>query len=90
LDHLVPFTGELFSCRSEDRELAAARVAPLPNDLHDAWLQAVAATMSEATLATIADDAITAGADRSPHDDDFAGLIGEMQVLARAHPGATW
>ncbi len=78
LDRLLPFSVEL---------LADDPIAPSAAERAAAWRRAVEATCDEATLAY---DGDLLGAAPVRTADDLSALIDEMQVLARAHPGATW
>ena len=50
----------------------------------------VASTLAEATLTMPADGPMQTGGRTGRHTEQFSYLVGELQVLARAHPGATW
>ena len=86
VERLMPFSTELFRSNAGDAALVSSGVAPDPSELHTIWSAEVQAACDAATLAIDSDQQ----ADPTVHSDDFDELIGEMQVLARAHPGATW
>lgn len=90
---LWPFVGELFDSDPAVVALAEngrAGVAVPPEELRDEVLTAVQATLADAGL-PVPDAPFAAGGGRAGrHSESFGRLIGEMQVLARAHPGATW
>lgn len=90
IDDLWRYTGELFETDEVERTLVDAGVAADPAALHDRWTETVSATMSEATLTVPAEGPMQTGGRTGAHTEGFSYLIGEMQVLARAHPGATW
>jgi ring-1,2-phenylacetyl-CoA epoxidase subunit PaaC len=90
LDALMPTTGEMFRVGAADEALAETGVAPRPEALLRGWLPIIEQACAEATLVLRHDGAIVLNDARRSHRDDFADLIGELQVLARAHPGATW
>lgn len=90
LDELWRFTGELFEADEVERELVAADIAADPAALHDEWRATVAATLADATLPVPADGIMQTGGRTGRHTETFSYLIGEMQVVARADPGATW
>lgn len=80
VDALWPYTGEFFD------------VTP---DLREAWLAVVEPVLAEATLDRPADRPSThlapAGGGRNGrHTEALSLLLAEMQVVHRAHPGATW
>jgi ring-1,2-phenylacetyl-CoA epoxidase subunit PaaC len=93
LSDLWPFVGELFDPDPAVLVLAEAGqdgVAVPPEELRDEVLTAVQATLSDAGL-PVPELPFAAGGGRfGRHSESFGRLIGEMQVLARAHPGATW
>jgi ring-1,2-phenylacetyl-CoA epoxidase subunit PaaC len=90
LDHLWRYTGELFESDDVERTLLASSIAADPDQLHGTWRTTVAATLREATLAMPADCVMQTGGRIGRHTEPFSYLVGEMQVVARAHPGATW
>jgi ring-1,2-phenylacetyl-CoA epoxidase subunit PaaC len=90
LDDLWRFTGELFEADDVDRDLIAAGVTADPAALADEWRATVAAALTEATLTIPTDDVMRTGGRAGRHTESFSYLIGEMQVVARAHPGASW
>ncbi|GAA4243534.1 1,2-phenylacetyl-CoA epoxidase subunit PaaC [Dactylosporangium darangshiense] len=76
VDALWPYTHELF-------EGDAA-------GLREAWLAEVDEVLSEATLTRPADGWAPSGGRQGVHTEALSKLLAEMQVLHRAHPGATW
>jgi ring-1,2-phenylacetyl-CoA epoxidase subunit PaaC len=75
VDELWPYTHELFDGEPE---------------LRDSWLSTVDAVLAEATLRRPADGWAPRGGRAGRHTEHLSYLLGEMQVLHRAHPGATW
>jgi ring-1,2-phenylacetyl-CoA epoxidase subunit PaaC len=90
VDQLWRYTGELFERDHVDDELVAAGVAADPELLDTAWHATVDATLSEATLTRPAAATMQRGGRDGRHGEGFSYLLGELQVVARAHPGATW
>ena len=78
VDELWPYTHELFTD-------AAAPFEPL----RAAWLATVEPVLAEATLTRPADGWAPDGGRRGVHTEHLSYLLAEMQVLHRAHPGAT-
>ncbi|HTJ37202.1 MAG TPA: 1,2-phenylacetyl-CoA epoxidase subunit PaaC [Dactylosporangium sp.] len=76
VDALWPYTHELF-------EGDAA-------GLRETWLAEVDEVLSEATLTRPADGWAPSGGRQGVHTEALSKLLAEMQVLHRAHPGATW
>lgn len=90
IDRLWRHTNELFERDEVEDALVEAGVAPDPDVLRAAWLSTVESTLAEATLERPADEYVTTGGRTGTHTEYLSYLLGEMQVLARAHPGATW
>ncbi len=90
LDALWRYTGELFESDQVEEELVAAGVAADPAQLHVEWGLLVRDALGEATLGTPGDVPMQTGGRAGRHTEEFSYVIGEMQVVARAHPGATW
>jgi ring-1,2-phenylacetyl-CoA epoxidase subunit PaaC len=76
VDALWPYTHELFEGEAAD--------------LRGAWLAEVDAVLAEATLTRPADGWAPTGGRQGVHTEALSKLLAEMQVLHRAHPGATW
>ncbi|HZB42269.1 MAG TPA: 1,2-phenylacetyl-CoA epoxidase subunit PaaC [Ilumatobacter sp.] len=90
VDTLWRYTGELFDRDHVDEELVAAGVAPDSAVLAGQWRSIVESTLAEATLACPAGVVMQHGGRTGRHTEGFSYLLGELQVVARAHPGATW
>lgn len=90
IDELWRYTGELFEADDVERELVADGVAADPAELRVEWRQTVATTLAEATLTMPDDGPMQTGGRSGRHTESFSYLVGELQVVARAHPGATW
>jgi len=90
IDGLWRYTAELFESDAVEDELVASGVAADPDALREQWRATVTSTFAEATLATPDDGPMQTGGRTGRHTEPFSFLLGEMQVLARAHPGATW
>jgi ring-1,2-phenylacetyl-CoA epoxidase subunit PaaC len=90
VDGLWRFTGELCEHDAVEDELVDVGVAAGLIVLADQWRTTVIATLDEATLATPADGVMQTGGRTGSHTESFSYLVGEMQVVARAHPGAAW
>jgi ring-1,2-phenylacetyl-CoA epoxidase subunit PaaC len=90
IDDLWRFTGELFEGDEVERELVASGVAADPEALRGEWRDTVASTLATATLTLPDDGVMQSGGRHGHHGEAFSYLIGELQVVARAHPGATW
>jgi ring-1,2-phenylacetyl-CoA epoxidase subunit PaaC len=90
VDHLWRYTGELFEADDVERTLVASGVAADPAALRDAWRATVSVTLAEATVTMPPDGVMQSGGRTGRHTEAFSYLVGELQVVARAHPGASW
>lgn len=91
LEALWPCTEELFEIDEIDAELFTAGVSPDPTELRADWDRSIDQVLAMATLERPEppSPAVTGGLG-GLHEEDFDRLIGEMQELARAHPGVDW
>ena len=90
LDYLYPYTNELFDSDATDEAAAAAGLGPLPSTLAADWQAQVLPLLTEATLSVPATVPFHSTGRRGVHSEALGHLLGEMQVVARAHPGAHW
>lgn len=91
LDALFNLTGEFFAEDDVDRRAAAAGWFPELSSLESGWREQVSDTVREATLTLPEFQFRTAISGRGGrHSEHLDHLLDEMQVLARAHPGASW
>jgi len=90
VDELWRYTGELFEVDSVEDTLVERGVAADPVRLRAAWDETVRDAFDEATLTIPDDTAMQFGGRSGRHTEEFSYLIGELQVVARAHPGAVW
>jgi ring-1,2-phenylacetyl-CoA epoxidase subunit PaaC len=89
LDELWAYTGELFAADEVDRQLAGTG-APDPVGLEPAWRDLVSDVVRRATLTLPPDGYMQSGGRQGRHTEHLGHMLGEMQILARSHPGATW
>lgn len=88
LADLWPFVGELFT---GDTTVDAAPGAAIdPAALRAEVMSAVEATLRDSGLEVPDVPFLAGGGREGRHSETFGRLLAEMQVLARAHPGATW
>ncbi len=91
VDTLWPFTGEMFTGDAVDAEMAASGEGFDPAALKSRWLDYVAKVFAVATLRMPPADAwMQKGGKQGIHSEHLGFLLAEMQVVHRAHPGATW
>lgn len=90
LTDLWPLVDELMRTDPVEQRLAAAGIAVDASTLRDPFDAAIDPILAEATL-TRPEVPAAAGGGRFGRPSEHLGhLLAEMQVLARAHPGATW
>ncbi len=91
VDYLLPFTEEFWSTSALEAEaLDQGTGVDLPA-LRAAWDQTVDEALLEATLTRPADTKrYVPEGKRGVHSEHLGYLLGEMQSLARQHPGAIW
>jgi ring-1,2-phenylacetyl-CoA epoxidase subunit PaaC len=88
-----PYVDELFDDDELVERLAAAGIAVLPSTLRPAFDAVVDEVFAEAVLERPAGRTAfiaSGGGRRGSHTEHLGPLLAEMQVLARAHPGASW
>ena len=90
IDDLWRYTGELFETDEIEHDLIAHGIAADPSELAGVWRDTVTSTLATATLTLPDAPVMQFGGRRGLHGESFSYLIGELQVVARAHPGATW
>ncbi|HEY9365793.1 MAG TPA: 1,2-phenylacetyl-CoA epoxidase subunit PaaC [Agromyces sp.] len=88
-----PYVDELFDDDELVERLAAAGIAVLPSTLRPAFDAVIDEVFAEAVLERPAGRTAfiaSGGGRRGSHTEHLGPLLAEMQVLARAHPGASW
>jgi ring-1,2-phenylacetyl-CoA epoxidase subunit PaaC len=90
LDELWMYTGELFEMDDGERALVGKGIAVDRATIKPAWDATVDRVLVEATLKRPADRWMQDGGRSGRHSEHLGHLLAEMQVLHRAHPGATW
>ena len=87
VDLMWPYTAELAGA-DDEAELQAGGIIGPP--IHDAWSDAVAATLATAGLTAPAGVEQRDGGLHGRHSEHLAPLLDELQSVARAYPGASW
>jgi ring-1,2-phenylacetyl-CoA epoxidase subunit PaaC len=90
LDHLLPYTEEFWTPSAAEDAAVAAGAAVDVRTLRAGWEALVADTLAEATLVRPQVRGYVPEGKNGRHSEHLSYLLGEMQILARAHPGATW
>ena len=88
LDTMWPFVDELF--REDPYAEAAGDAGVDPRGLRAAFDAIVPRAIVEAGLVVPEVPAARGGGRSGVHAEAFGPMLAEMQVVARAHPGATW
>jgi ring-1,2-phenylacetyl-CoA epoxidase subunit PaaC len=90
LDLLWPYAGEAFLDDEVDVAAAESGLMPLPSTLAPSYRKRVEAVLAEATLPLPPDPWWQRGGRQGQHTEHLSHLLAEMQVVHRAHPGASW
>jgi len=90
LGELWMYTGEMFQMDAAESGLAAQAIAVDRRTIKPTWEASLERVLSEATLRRPVDGWMQTGGRASQHTEHLGRLLAEMQVLHRAHPGATW
>jgi ring-1,2-phenylacetyl-CoA epoxidase subunit PaaC len=90
LDHLWPYTRELFDADALDREIAAAGIGPDLATLYGAWSMRVDDVLREASLRRPVDAPYRWYGKQGRHSEHLGYILAELQYLQRAYPGAAW
>lgn len=88
LDAMWPFVDELF--RADPFAAGLDGIAVDPRTLRSAFDSTVPALIVDAGLEVPSVPAARGGGRSGVHAEAFGPMLAELQVLARAHPGATW
>jgi ring-1,2-phenylacetyl-CoA epoxidase subunit PaaC len=90
LEEVWPYAAELFEMGDDERALATAGLVPDRAAIRPLWQATIARVLAEATLDEPSDRPAATGGRRGRHTPHLAPMLADMQVLARAHPDATW
>ena len=90
LDHLLPYTEEFWTVSADEAEAVANGTGADPRLLHHGWDSAVDDALAGATLRRPAGNSFIPRGKHGQHSEHLSYLLGEMQGLARQHPGAAW
>jgi ring-1,2-phenylacetyl-CoA epoxidase subunit PaaC len=90
LAHLMPYTQEFWSGSQAEAAACAHGTGVDMATLRADWNEAVDAALAEATLRRPPDTGHLPRGKQGLHSEHLGYLLGEMQSLARQHPGAQW
>lgn len=83
-----PYVDEMF--RDDELVVSLGAAAVLPSSLREDFDAVTGAVLAEAELEAPEGFVASGGGREGIHTEFLGKLLAEMQVLARAHPGATW
>jgi ring-1,2-phenylacetyl-CoA epoxidase subunit PaaC len=90
LHDLWPFTGELMTNASYEKNLFAEKIAVDLDSIKQAWIDKTAAVMEEAGLELPSTPWMQTGGKEGRHTEQLGYILAEMQYLQRAYPGVEW
>jgi ring-1,2-phenylacetyl-CoA epoxidase subunit PaaC len=90
LDGIWGYTGEFFLPDDVELDMIRQGVAPDTAALHPHWLDAVKATLDEASLAFPGETYMHSGGREGRHTEHLGYILADMQFLQRAYPGCAW
>ncbi len=90
LDHIWPYSKELFEQDEVEQALAQAGSVPDKAKLSGQWLETVTPALEHAGLTVPNPDYYYEGGIHGVHTETLGYLLAEMQAVVREHPGAKW
>lgn len=90
VDEFFIYADELFEMDAGERDLVALGIAPNRAALRPAYQQTIDMVLAEAGLCAPKVAYGQRGGRAGVHTEHLGKMLAEMQVLARAHPGAVW
>ena len=90
LAHLMPYTQEFWSVSPAEAEAAAAGTGVDARAWRQAWDELVNDALLEANLERPPAGGYVPRGKEGLHSEHLSYVLGEMQGLARQHPGASW
>jgi ring-1,2-phenylacetyl-CoA epoxidase subunit PaaC len=90
LDHLLPYTQEFWITSPAEEQAIADGTGVDASTLRAQWDAMLDAALAEATLTRPPAGGHVPRGKQGLHSEHLTYLLGEMQSLARRHPGANW
>lgn len=90
VNHLLPYTEEFWTSSEAESAAVAAGAGVDVQALRPAWDALVDEALAEATLVRPSFHGYITEGKVGRHSEHLSYLLGEMQVLTRAHPNASW
>lgn len=90
LDHLWPYTTELFATDLVEEEAHARGIGATGASLQATWEASVLPVFEEATLAVPVRTPFRSCGRHGAHSEHMGHLLAQMQYMQRAYPGMQW
>lgn len=91
IDNLWTYTGDLFATTTGDAQLVKDGIIPDVTSLKTKWYDMVKEVVTRATLTMPDANAfMQSGSRDGKHTEHLSYIVGEMQSVTRAYPGAKW
>ena len=90
LDHLLPYTEEFWTVSQDEAAAITNGTGVDPLLFRAGWNSEIDDAFAQATLRRPAGKGHVPRGKHGQHSEHLGGLLGEMQGLARQHPGAVW
>ncbi|HTL82257.1 MAG TPA: 1,2-phenylacetyl-CoA epoxidase subunit PaaC [Bacteroidia bacterium] len=91
VDAIWMYTGDMFATTEGDKSLIADGIMPDFASLKSEWYKIVSTHLKNATITVPDENAFQQkGSREGKHLEALTYILGEMQVVARAHPGVSW
>ncbi len=90
VDHLMPYTQEFWTASPFELAATANGTAVPASAMAAQWQEQVVAALQQATLIYPQPVGHVTSGKLCRHSEHLSRLLGDMQSLARQHPGATW
>lgn len=90
LDHLLPYTQEFWTVSPPEAQASSNGTGVDPSSLRGRWNEMLDDALAQASLRRPGDGGHVTRGKQGHHSEHLSYLLGEMQSLARQHPGAQW
>ena len=90
IDHLWPYTEELFDITESDKEMIAQGIGVDVSELKEAYYKEVKEQLKEATLNVPDNPYFKRGGKKGVHTEHMGYLLADLQYMQRAYPNMTW
>lgn len=90
IDHLWPYTNELFEMTNTDKEITEAGIGVDVSKLKDSYYKEVTELLKEATLETPKNNYFHKGGKHGIHTEHMGYILADLQFMQRTYPGMEW